>query len=64
MIDPEVWGTTYQWNYHNGGVAWAMQQLGELTGTHKYTKWATDFCDYQMEGYAICGLSSQSFAGI
>mgnify|MGYP000243633217 FL=1 len=50
MIDPEVWGTTYQWNYHNGGVAWAMQQLGELTGTHKYTKWATDFCDYQMEG--------------
>ena len=25
MIDPEVWGTTYQWNYHNGGVAWAMQ---------------------------------------
>lgn len=50
MIDPEVWGTTYQWNYHNGGVAWAMQQLGELTGAHKYTKWATDFCDYQMEG--------------
>lgn len=50
MIDPEPWGTTYQWNYHNGGVAWAMQQLGELTGEDKYTKWATDFCDFQMEG--------------
>lgn len=50
MIDPAPWGTTYQWNYHNGGVAWAMQQLTELTGIEKYNKWAVDFCDYQMEG--------------
>lgn len=34
MIDPAPWGTTYQWNYHNGGVAWAMQQLSELTNNH------------------------------
>lgn len=50
MIDPAPWGTTYQWNYHNGGVAWAMQQLTELTGVEKYNQWAVNFCDYQMEG--------------
>ena len=50
MIDPKPWGTAYQWNYHNGGVAWAMQLLGELTHDGKYTKWANDFCDFQMEG--------------
>jgi len=50
VIDAKAWGTTYQWNYHNGGVAWAMQQLGELTGDEKYKQWAVDFCDYHMEG--------------
>lgn len=50
VIDAKTWGTTYQWNYHNGGVAWAMQLLGELTGEKRYTQWAVDFCDYQMEG--------------
>jgi rhamnogalacturonyl hydrolase YesR len=44
------WGTAYQWNYHNGGVAWAMQLLGELTGEEKYTQWGNRFCDYHMEG--------------
>ncbi|MDR3060524.1 MAG: glycoside hydrolase family 88 protein [Dysgonamonadaceae bacterium] len=50
MIDPAPWGTTYQWNYHNSGVAWAMQQLGELSKEQKYTQWANNYCDYQMEG--------------
>lgn len=50
VIDAKAWGTTYQWNYHNGGVAWAMQQLSEQTGEKKYNQWATSFCDFQMEG--------------
>ncbi|QJB32015.1 glycoside hydrolase family 88 protein [Chitinophaga oryzae] len=50
VIGAKEWGTTYQWNYHNGGVAWAMQQLGELTGEKKYNQWAANFCDFQMEG--------------
>lgn len=50
VIDPAPWGTTYQWNYHNGGVAWAMQVLAEKTGNSKYNHWATNFCDYHMEG--------------
>ncbi|NDW09955.1 glycoside hydrolase family 105 protein [Dysgonomonas sp. 520] len=50
VIDPAPWGTTYQWNYHNGGVAWAMQQMTEVTKDRKYEQWANNFCDYQMEG--------------
>lgn len=50
VIGARPWGTTYQWNYHNGGVAWAMQQLGEMTGEKQYNQWASNFCDFQMEG--------------
>ncbi|SEW56379.1 glycoside hydrolase family 88/105 protein [Chitinophaga arvensicola] len=50
VIDAKAWGTTYQWNYHNGGVAWAMAQLSELTGEKQYHEWTANFCDFQMEG--------------
>lgn len=50
VIDPKPWGTNYQWNYHNGGVAWAMQQLSETSGNPKYNQWATDFCEYHLKG--------------
>jgi len=50
VISSNSWGSTYQWNYHNGGVAWAMQQLTEVTKEEKYNQWATNFCDYHMEG--------------
>lgn len=50
VIDPKEWGTNYQWNYHNGGVAWAMQQLGEASGDTKYDNWATAFCEYHLKG--------------
>ena len=48
LIDPLPWGTNYTWNYHNGGVAWAMQQLTEVTGETKYNQYATNFCDFQI----------------
>lgn len=50
VIGARAWGTTYQWNYHNGGVAWAMEQLSELTGEKQYNQWAVNFCDFQMNG--------------
>lgn len=50
VIDPKEWGTTYQWNYHNGGVAWAMQQLTEMTKDSRYKQWADNFCNFQLEG--------------
>ncbi|WP_106831390.1 glycoside hydrolase family 88/105 protein [Parabacteroides pacaensis] len=48
LIDSKPWGTNYHWNYHNGGVAWAMKLLGEMTGEKKYGKYADDFCDFQL----------------
>lgn len=50
LIDPLPWGTNYTWNYHNGGVAWAMQQLAEVTGEEKYKQYATNFCDFHING--------------
>lgn len=50
MIDPLPWGTNYSWNYHNGGVAWAMQELAGLSGDSRYSDYATRFCDFHLDG--------------
>lgn len=50
MINPFAWGTNYDWNYHNGGVCWAMEQLAEVTGEKKYDDYASRFCDFHLEG--------------
>ena len=50
LIDPLPWGTNYNWNYHNGGTAWAMQLLAEATGQKKYAAYANRFCDFHLEG--------------
>jgi rhamnogalacturonyl hydrolase YesR len=49
-INPTPWGTNYDWNYHNGGVAWAMQELYKLTGKNDYKQYADRFCDFHLEG--------------
>ncbi len=50
LINPLQWGTNYQWNYHNGGVAWAMQVLAETTGETKYDKYASNFGNFHLDG--------------
>jgi len=50
MIDPKPWGTNYHWNYHNGGLAWAMQELAELSGDGRYAEYAARFCDFHLDG--------------
>ena len=50
VINPTPWGTNYNWNYHNGGVAWAMQHLTEVSGDVRYAKYAADFCDFHLNG--------------
>jgi unsaturated rhamnogalacturonyl hydrolase len=50
MIDSKDWGTNYNWNYHNGGVAWAMEQLAEVSGDKKYNDYATNFCNFHLNG--------------
>ena len=60
VIDPKPWGTSYQWNYHNGGVAWAMQQLAEVSGDSKYNQWATNFCDFHLNGKSFVEYQVQT----
>jgi rhamnogalacturonyl hydrolase YesR len=50
LIDPLPWGTNYNWNYHNGGVAWAMQSLSAISGDPRYAGYAARFCNYHLEG--------------
>ncbi len=50
LLNPKPWGTNYHWNYHNGGTAWAMQLLAEATGRRQYADYASQFCDFHLEG--------------
>jgi rhamnogalacturonyl hydrolase YesR len=50
IIDKQPWGSHYNWTYYNGGTAWAMQHLAEVTGESKYREYANAFCDYHLEG--------------
>lgn len=50
LINPLPWGTNYNWNYHNGGVAWAMQALSDVSGDTRYRDYAARFCDYHLDG--------------
>lgn len=48
VIDPAMWGTPYNWNYHNGGTAWAMQCLAEISGDEKYAEYCDNFCNFHL----------------
>ena len=50
LINPLKWGTNYQWNYHNGGVAWAMQLLSENTKEKKYENYADNYSNFHLNG--------------
>lgn len=60
LINPLEWGTNYQWNYHNGGVAWAMQQLAERTGDQKYDNYATNYGDFHLNGLPFVNYQVKS----
>lgn len=60
FIDSRPWGTNYHWNYHNGGVAWAMKTLGEITGEDGYEKYADNFCDFQMSSIPFINYETET----
>jgi rhamnogalacturonyl hydrolase YesR len=64
VIDPLPWGTNYSWNYHNGGVAWAMQQLAEVTGEKKYSQYASNFCDFHINGAPFVKYQVQTLRSV
>lgn len=49
LKDAKQWGTNYNWNYHNGGVAWAMQELADLSGSKRFSTYADRYCDFQLQ---------------
>jgi unsaturated rhamnogalacturonyl hydrolase len=64
VIDSKDWGTNYNWNYHNGGVAWAMHQLGEVTGIDRFKKYSTHFCDFHLEGLPFVGYQVNTLSAL
>ena len=67
MINPKKWGTSYNWNYHNGGTAWGMEKLAELSGDKRYNDYANKFCDFHLDGipfvnYQVKTLNADSSA--
>jgi len=67
MINPKKWGTSYNWNYHNGGTAWAMEKLAQLTGDSRYSNFAFNYCNFHLDGipfvnYQVKKLNADSSA--
>ncbi len=47
VINPQpYWGSFYNYNYHTAGVAWAIADLGRITGNDKYKNFATNYCNF------------------
>lgn len=47
-IDP-IWGSYLNYNYHTGGVAWAMMHLSEYTGEERFMDYAHKYTDFMIE---------------
>jgi rhamnogalacturonyl hydrolase YesR len=45
----QPWGSNDAWNYHNAGVAWAMQVLAKATGQEKYRQYGAQYCDFHLQ---------------
>lgn len=64
VINPKpFWGTYYNWNYHTGGVAWAMTHLAEATGEKKYDAYAKRWTDFMLEKKAFIGYQVNTLNG-
>lgn len=46
----QPWGEGYTaFNYHAGGLAWAMEQLGDYIGQNKYNEYCRMYCDFYID---------------
>lgn len=46
----QPWGEGYTaFNYHAGGLAMAMEELGQYTGNKKYSDYCRTYCDFYIE---------------
>ena len=64
VINPKpFWGTYYNWNYHTGGVAWAMAHLAAVTGKKRYSDFANNWTDFMLNEKAFIGYQVNSLNG-
>lgn len=64
VIDPKpYWGTYYNWNYHTGGVAWAMACLSKATGVEKYDDYAKRWTDFMLDKKPFIGYQVNTLNG-
>ena len=60
LIDPLPWGTNYNWNYHNGGTAWAMQLLGRGDGRKEICGLRQPVLRFPSRGHSVRRASGKS----
>ncbi|HVK49704.1 MAG TPA: glycoside hydrolase family 88 protein [Pseudobacter sp.] len=64
VIDPRpYWGTYYNWNYHTGGVAWAMSNLAAATGEKQYDEYAKKWTDFMLDKKPFIGYQVNNLNG-
>ncbi|WEK34869.1 MAG: glycoside hydrolase family 88 protein [Candidatus Pseudobacter hemicellulosilyticus] len=64
VINPRpYWGTYYNWNYHTGGVAWAMAHLSEVTGEKRYDDYSKRWTDFMLEKKPFIGYQVNTLNG-
>jgi rhamnogalacturonyl hydrolase YesR len=64
VINPKpFWGSYYNWNYHAGGVAWAMARLSEVTGEQKYDDYSRKWTDFMLDKKPFIGYQVNTLNG-
>lgn len=64
VMNPKpFWGTYYNWNYHTGGVAWAMANLSEASGRKEYGDYANKWTDFMLEKKPFIGYQVNEMNG-
>jgi len=64
VINPKpYWGSYYNWNYHAGGLAWAMSNLAEATGLQKYDDYSRRWTDFMLEKKPFIGYQVNEMNG-
>lgn len=64
VINPQpYWGTYYNWNYHAGGLAWAMSHLAEASGQRKYEDYSQRWTDFMLEIKPFIGYQVKELNG-
>ena len=50
---PAAGGRFFEWSYHTGCFAWALQRLSAASGDPKYAAYADAWCDFSLETFPL-----------